>query len=173
MTDAPDEAGLPGDVRITKIGLLMEAALTHQRSAEEALERLHAHTQSLDPIVRDEIRRTLVDELVVIEAECRRASQALRSVGRAASFRLLLGGTVLVVLCTGIAFTLLWRTLPTESQLTGLRAEQERLISAISQLEARGGRLDLRRCGEQLCVRIDPQAPAFGDGQDYRVIRQK
>jgi hypothetical protein len=169
--DPSEDTDLPGDVPITKIGLLMEAALTHQRSAEDALGRLYAHTQSLDPIVRDEIRRTLVDELVMVEAECRRASQALRSVGRAAGLRLLLCGTVLVVLCTVIAFTLLLRTLPTELQLTELRVERDRLTSIVSRLEARGGRLDLRRCGNQLCVRIDPRAQVFGEQQDYRVIR--
>ncbi len=46
-----------------KFGLLMESAQTHQKMAEAHLEKLRAHTQELDGVVREEIRRTLIEEL--------------------------------------------------------------------------------------------------------------
>ena len=46
-----------------KLGLLMEAAHAQQALAENALERLKAHASDLDDIVREEVRRTLVEEL--------------------------------------------------------------------------------------------------------------
>ena len=41
-----------------KFGLLMESAQAHQKLAETHSEQLRAHTQDLDGVVRDEIRRT-------------------------------------------------------------------------------------------------------------------
>ncbi len=58
-----------------KFGLLMESAQAHQKLAEAQLEKLRAHTQDLDSVVRDEIRRTLVEELQMLTAESTRAAQ--------------------------------------------------------------------------------------------------
>ena len=52
-----------------KCGLLMETAQTHQSLADAALQRLRTHTQDLDAVVRDEIRRTLVEELRSLASE--------------------------------------------------------------------------------------------------------
>ena len=38
-----------------KFGLLMESAQAHQKLAETHLEKLRAHTQDLDGVVREEI----------------------------------------------------------------------------------------------------------------------
>lgn len=150
----------PADERTTQIGLLAETAIAHQRFIEEALGRLQAHTQSLDAIVRDEIRRTLVDEFLGLEEQSRRAVYALQGVQRAASIRLGLWSLSVIVLSTGIALAWVFlKTRPEDSNLAALRA-----------LESRGGRLDLRQCGERVCVRIDPRLPAFGPQQEYRVI---
>src|SRR5271154_2712805 len=70
-----------------KFGLLMESAQAHQRLAESQLEKLRAHTQDLDSVVRDEIRRTLIDELQLLTAETTRATQALQRVRRGATLR--------------------------------------------------------------------------------------
>ncbi len=54
---------------------------------------------------------------------------------------------------------------------------QERIAElheTVAQLEARGGKLDLRTCGDKpprLCVRVDPNAPHYGEGGDYYVIK--
>src|SRR5579863_7856981 len=61
-----------GDAAI-QLGLLMESAQAHQKLAEGQLQRLRAHTQDLDGVVRDEIRRTLVEELRALSAEAARA----------------------------------------------------------------------------------------------------
>jgi hypothetical protein len=46
-----------------KLGLLMEAAQTHQKLAEAAIERLNKQTQGLEAVVRDPIQRALIDGL--------------------------------------------------------------------------------------------------------------
>jgi hypothetical protein len=68
-----------------KVGLLMESAQAHQKLAEGQLERLRAHTQDLDSVVRDEIRRTLVEELRALTrklpvppAHCKRSEVSAR-----------------------------------------------------------------------------------------------
>ena len=85
-----------------KIGLLMESAQAHQKMAETHLERLRAHTQDLDEIVREEIRRTLIEELQSLTAESKRAVQALNNMKRAANMRGLLWSAAIAVLCTAI-----------------------------------------------------------------------
>src|SRR5271167_4438552 len=83
-----------------KFGLLMESAQAHQRLAESQLEKLRAHTQDLDSVVRDEIRRTIIDELQMLTAETTRAARALRSVGRGAGLRVALWSFILALICT-------------------------------------------------------------------------
>src|SRR5580692_6853792 len=70
-----------------KVGLLMESAQVHQKLAEGQLERLRAHTQDLDSVVRDEIRRTLVEELRALTAEATRATRALQKIRGAGALR--------------------------------------------------------------------------------------
>lgn len=75
------------DEHTMKFGLLMESAQAHQKLAESHLEKLRAHTQDLDGVVRDEIRRTLVEELQAVTAESDRAARALRAMKHAANMR--------------------------------------------------------------------------------------
>ena len=70
--------------------------------AENRLEKLRAHTQDLDSVVREEIRRTLVEELDELTAESRRAAQALKGMKRAAHLRGLIFSVSTVVLSVAI-----------------------------------------------------------------------
>src|SRR4030088_3131256 len=65
-----------------KFGLLMESAQAHQKLAETHLTKLLAHTQGLDDVVRDEIRRTLIEEFQALSAESDRAARALIAMKR-------------------------------------------------------------------------------------------
>src|SRR5271165_574652 len=82
-----------------KFGLLMESAQAHQRLAESQLDKLRAHTQDLDGVVRDEIRRTLVEELQMLTAETTRATRALQKVRRGASLRGALWSFLFALIC--------------------------------------------------------------------------
>jgi len=83
-------------------GLLMESAQAHQKLAESHLEQLRAHTRDLDAVVRDEIRRTLIEELQLLWAESKRATEALQRIRRGASVRFGLWSIVISILCSGI-----------------------------------------------------------------------
>ena len=156
-----------------KLGLLMEAAHAQQTLAESALERLQAHLEGLDEIVRDEIRRTLVDEIRVLGSESRRAEEALRRLGRSASARMASWTVGLTLICSAIPLVAQWWLLPSQAELAGLRARKDELTASIARLEERGGRIDLRRCGEtdRLCVRVERGAPVYGLAGDYRVVK--
>jgi hypothetical protein len=156
-----------------KIGLLMEAAHAQQTLAETALEKLNAHVADLDDIVREEIRRTLVEELQALGEESRRAAEALRKLGRSANVRVVLWSIGLTLLCAAIPMCGEWLFLPSQSELAALRAKRDELASSVARLEQRGGRIDLRRCGgtDRLCVRVDRKAPVYGEAADYFVVR--
>ena len=164
-TSVPDET--------LKLGLLMEAAHAQQTLAESVLEKLKVHLEGLDDIVRDEIRRTLVDEIQVLGSESQRAAEALRRLGRSANARVAGWTLGLTLACAAIPLLAQWWLLPSPSELAGLRARKDELTASIAQLNERGGRIDLRRCGgtDRLCVRVDRSAPAYGQSGDYLVIK--
>src|ERR1700690_3281686 len=99
-----------------KFGLLMESAQAHQKLAETHLEELRAHTRELDGVVRDEIKRTLIEELQMLAVESKRATEALRKIRRSAGVRVGLFSLVTAVPCAGIpAATARW-ALPSKSE---------------------------------------------------------
>ena len=156
-----------------KLGLLLEAAHAQQTLAETSLERLSAHVRDLDDIVREEIRRTLVEELQVLGNDSQHAAEALRALGRAANLRVTLWSIGITTLCSVIPLAEAWWILPSPAEIAALRSKRAELASNIAGLEQHGGRIELRRCGaaDRLCVRIDRHAPAYGEAADYLVVR--
>lgn len=156
-----------------RIGLLMEAAQAQQRLSQESLERLAAHTRDLEPMVRDEIRRTVTEALGGLAAESTRAAQSLERLRRAANLRTLLWTVSLATVCVGVAMGEAWWMLPSQSEIAALGMQRDALEADIARLKQRGGLLDVRTCGTQarLCVRVDRHAPAYGPGADYRVVK--
>jgi hypothetical protein len=163
-------AGL--DDATMKVGLLMESAQAHQKLAEGQLEKLRAHTQDLDSVVRDEIRRTLVEELRALTAEATRATRALERVRGAGWLRGAVWILAAAVLCTVVPIGFARWALPSAAEVATLRARRDDLAANLAKLEQDGARIDWRRCGEvrRLCVRVDRKAPAYGDKADYLVI---
>jgi hypothetical protein len=156
-----------------QIGLLMEAAQAQQAMAETVLEKLKGQMSTLDDVVRDEIRRALVEELQVLGAESQRAAESLRRLGRAANARMTLWSVGLTLLCTAIPLCGQWWFIPSQHEIQSLRLERDSLAASVASLAGRGGRIDLRRCGgtDRLCVRVDRKAPAYGDAGDYLVVK--
>lgn len=165
------------DEETTKIGLLMETAHTHQTLAENALGKLKAHMHGLDAIVREEIRRTLSEELQEVSTESRRAGQALQDVRRAANLRMMVWSAGITTLCCAIALAIAWWVLPSRAKIEVLRVQRDELAVAVARLERHGGRVDLRRCGPtdnnggRLCVRVDRKAPAYGPQGEYLIVK--
>jgi hypothetical protein len=161
------------DDETMKFGLLMESAQAHQRLADAHLEKLRAHTQDLDDVVRDEIRRTLIEELRSLTAESDRATRALREMKRTVQMRGAMWNIGIVLLCAAIPSIIAHWALPSMSDIAALRARRDALVQNINQLEQRGGKADWRSCGDsrQLCVRIDRKAPIYGEKADYYVVK--
>jgi hypothetical protein len=155
-----------------KLGLLMESVQAHQKLAESHMEQLRAHTRDLDAVVRDEIRRTLIEELQSLWAECKQAARALQRIRRGATVRAGLWSIVIAILCTGIPMAIMRWALPSGSEVTALRARRDELSASVAILEGRGGRIDWRHCGERarLCVRVDRKAPTYGENADYFIV---
>ena len=155
-----------------KVGLLMESAQVHQRLAEGELEKLRAHTQDLDSVVRDEIRRTLVEELQMLTAETTRATRALEKIRGSAAWRVTAASFAAAILCALVPIAVARWALPSAADIAALRARRAELSENVAKLEQQGGRIDWRRCGDarRLCVRVDRKAPTYGEKADYYVI---
>jgi hypothetical protein len=155
-----------------KLGLLMETAERHQKLAEAAISQLHEQTQALATAVRDQIRQAIAEEMKVVKAETQVAVEALRRVKRAANARVILWTIAVTAISMAIALSAIWWILPTRAEIATLRAERNELESNLAVLDQRGARADLRRCGTgHLCVRVDMNAPRYGDQKDYFVVR--
>jgi hypothetical protein len=160
------------DEETMKLGLLVEVAETHQKLVTAMLAKLQQHTQGLDGAVRQEIRRTLLEELQGVHTESQRATDALRRVQRAANLRVAFWTVGLTALCATVSVAVAWWWLPLPSELQALRAQRDELVAGLEQLNKMGGKADLQHCGEErrLCVRVDPTAGHFGKQSDYYVI---
>lgn len=156
-----------------RLGVLMETAHAQQRLGQESLERLAAHIRDLDVVVRDEIRRTAAEALGNLASESRRAAESLQRMRRAANVRTLLWTVSIAMICSGVAMAEAWWLLPSRRELAELRARRDALVANIAHLEHRGAKVDLRTCGPRarLCVRVDRNAPAYGTGSDYLVLK--
>jgi hypothetical protein len=155
-----------------KLGLLIETAERHQKLAAAAITTLSEQTQGLEAMVRDQIRRAVVEEMKTVRAETQSAVEALQSVKRAANARVTLWTLGLTAISVGVALFVAWCVLPTPAEIAALRTERDELASNIAVLNQRGARADLRRCGTRhLCVRVDMNAPRYGDQREYFVIR--
>lgn len=161
------------DTDTMKFGLLMESAQAHQRLAEAHLEKLKAHTQDLDGVVRDEIRRTLIAELQTLTADSDRAARALREMKRAANLRGVVWNVGIAFLCTAVPTAVTTWVLPSPATIAALRAQQAALSQSVVRLTEQGGKAEWRRCGEaaRLCVRVDRSAPVYGEKADYYIVK--
>lgn len=156
-----------------KLGLLMEAAQSQQVLASNALEHLRERTGALDSVVRDEIRNTLIEELHEVADDSRSAAHSLRALQRVATVRIAVWSLGIATLATAIPLGLAWWLLPSRADVGALRLERDQLNADIQLLSARGGRAMVRHCGasQRLCVRVDREAPAYGEAGDYRVLK--
>ena len=73
---------------------------------------------------------------------------------------------------TALAVAVAWWVLPSRAELAVLRARRDEYAAAVAALERAGGRVDLRRCGDQqrLCVRVDRRAPVYGESGEFLII---
>lgn len=161
------------DDNTMRVGLLMEAAQAHQKAVDSSLRKLKAAANDIAEVVREEVHRVLMDELHSLSADCKRASESLHSVRRAANVRVLLWGVGITTLCSAIPLGVACWILPSRAEIASLRARHYELATKIANLEERGGRIDLRRCGDgaRLCVRVDRKAPIYGEQSDYLIVR--
>ena len=156
-----------------KIGLLLETAQTQQELVASELSQLRAHASGLDEVVRGQIRHTLVEELGGLIEESARAVEALQTLERAARRRTLSWTAAMALLGVAMSAASAWWMLSSSSEMNSLRTRREQLLTEIASLEQRGARIDLRRCGDdqRWCVRIDRQAPAYGQQADYLIVK--
>ncbi len=153
-------------------GLLMESAQAHQKLAESQLQKLSEHTRDLDAVVRDEIRRTMVDELQMLAAETSRTTHAFERLRHSAGMRSTVGNIALVAACAVVPVLVARLTLPSAAEVAALKTRHDELTAKIAKLEQRGARIDLRLCGasRRLCVQVDLTAPRYGEKADYYVL---
>jgi hypothetical protein len=166
-------AVMPLDPDSMRFGLLLETAQRQQELIASELSELQAHTRGLDGVVREQLRRTLVEELGAVIEQSARAVSTLRALERAAKFRFLAWTLVTMLLATGATAASGWWLLPRRSEMTALRIRREQLLADLANLEQLGGRIDLQHCGSERrwCVRVDRQAPAFGQQSDYLIVK--
>lgn len=141
------------------------------------LEKLRQHTQGLDTVVRDQIRRTLLEELQALQTrihtESDRAAESLRRIQRAANLRVALWSIGISTACAAASVAIAWWSLPSPSEIQSLRAQRDELAAGVERFDKLGGRAELDHCGDdhRLCVRVDPKAGRYGRHSDYYIVK--
>ena len=155
-----------------RMGLLMEAAQSQQRLAQASLEKLDAHARELDALVREEVRRTLLETVAGLTVETEQAADALRRLRRVADLRVVAWTVTVTLISAAVALGATRWALPSLGQIESLRARRAALLADIERLRERGAQIDLRRCGQRrrLCVRVDRHGPGYGAHGEYRLI---
>jgi len=154
-----------------KLGILIETAETTQQLATALVQRLEQHTRGLDAIVRQEIRRTLIEELREVHTESQRAVDSLHRLEHAGRRRAAFWTLGLLACSTALSLAIAAWWLPSPSEMTKLTAQRADLLASLDVLKQHGARADLRTCGDHhLCVRVDPKAPRYGEQSDYFVV---
>jgi hypothetical protein len=159
MTNVPDE-----------IAMVFAAAQTQQQVAEAALDRLQRHTQQLDALVRDTVRRAHLEGLQALHFETERALTGLRDLHRAAlprAFWMTLGSAAFglaMSLILGVCF------IPSKAEIAQRQATLATLIAS-------GAQAQLSRCATphaapKLCIRVDASAGSFGPTRDYYLVHE-
>ena len=156
-----------------KAGLLMEAAQTQLRLADTSLKKLKAQVTDLGALVREEVRRTLTEELQAVSSDSRHAAEALRRLRRAAGLSLVVWSIAVTTLCAVVALLIAWWVLPSRAEIAALRSRRDEYVQALASLDRQGGRVELRSCGpsHRLCVRVDRRAPAFGEAAEFLIVK--
>ncbi|MGH2448228.1 MAG: hypothetical protein ACRDFS_06450 [Chloroflexota bacterium] len=150
-------------------GLLLDLAKQQHAAADAAVKRLTEHTQSLDTVIRDTLRRTLIAELGEFQAELDEAVAALHRVHLTAGNRALWITPIFAVLGASLGFLPMLAFVPTRVEI----ADRQATVAA---LDGRSGAFDVRHCARgrgapKVCVRIDKARGAFGPDGDYYVLR--
>jgi hypothetical protein len=154
------------------IGMLMESAQAQQRLAQDQLTHLHAHTEDLDAIVRDEIRRTLTDELKALQAAIDSAALNLNRLKRVTVGRATLLAAALGLFSGLAASAVVFLRLPSTQEIASLEKQRQALSINLETLRRAGGAVELRQCGQpaRLCVRVDAHSPKYGLDGDFYVL---
>ena len=155
-----------------RLGLLLENAHAQQQGAAESIDQLHSLVHGLDDVVRDEIRRTLIEELKGLDAEIAASIAQLRRLRRLVSLRAAawtIGAAIAMPLLCGAVLGAVHPAIRRIGQLEARRTALERNLAT---LRAAGGFVDLRRCGRRRrwCVRIDRRAPRYGGHGEFAIV---
>jgi hypothetical protein len=155
-----------------KLGLLMESAQAHQKLAEAAIAKLNEQAKGFESLATHQIERALGEALKSVHAQTQSLFETLQRAKRAANLRSALWALGTTAAAIGVALFVAWCVLPTAAELTALRSERDELAANVAVLDHRGARADIRRCGARhLCVRVDLEAPRYGEGSDYLIIK--
>ncbi len=151
------EGSAPLDPATLRAGLLLEAVETQRREAGELLADLRGQLQGLQGLLREEVRAALAQHPHTWGAVVQRA----------------LPGALIATLATAVPVAVGLLLMPSPARLDALRARSAELSATVATLEREGGRAQLKRCGAsgRLCVRIEPGAPAYGSGGEFRIIK--
>lgn len=152
------------------------AATAEPCGPEELAERtwlqLQGRLETLDGVVREELRRAFVGECGELIEEAQAAARVFRRLRVEVGRRLIWGGLIAAALWSAMALLGLSWLLPSPAQLRALQARRDQLQADVRLLTSQRGRLQLARCGrqQQLCVRVNRRAPAYGDAGDYLIV---
>jgi len=156
-----------------KIAALIDAADAAQARALEAIDALNATRAGLQQAVAQAARASTQEALKSLHGELERAQHVVINLQRLSLWRAAWQHAMVALVAIVITLVAVSWYVPSMSDMQSLRAEKAQLEASIADLEQRGAKLQISRCGPErrVCVAVDDYAGIYGKAGDYRIAK--
>ena len=156
-----------------KIAALIDAADAAQARALEAIDALNATRAGLQQAVAQAARASTQEALKSLHGELERAQHVVINLQRLSLWRAAWQHAMVALVAIVITLVAVSWYVPSISDMQSLRAEKAQLEASIADLEQRGAKLQISRCGPErrVCVAVDDYAGIYGKAGDYRIAK--
>lgn len=156
-----------------KIAALIDAADAAQARTLEAIDALNVTRAGLQQAVAQAARASTQEALKGLHGELERAQRVVIDLQRLSLWRAAWQHAMVALVAIVVTLVAVSWYVPSVSDMQALRTEKAQLEVSIADLEQRGGKLQISRCGPErrLCVAVDDYAGIYGKAGDYRIAK--
>jgi len=156
-----------------KIAALIDAADAAQARALEAIDALNATRAGLQQAVAQAARASTQEALKSLHGELEHAQRVVVDLQRLSLWRAAWQHAMVALVAIVVTLVAVRWYVPSVSDMQALRTEKSQLEASIADLEQRGAKLQISRCGPErrVCVAVDDYAGIYGKAGDYRIAK--
>lgn len=156
-----------------KIAALIDALDQEHARVQKATSTLNATSAGLERAVAQAAHVSMREALEDLQGELECAQRVVIDLQRLSLWRAAWQHVMVALVAIVITLVAVRWYVPSVSDMQALRAKQAQLEASIADLERRGAKLQISRCGPErrLCVAVDDYAGRYGKAGEYRIAK--